>query len=50
MRVTYQHTSACGTLRSADNGQIRLTVIGNHDPIAIPLNQVTNLAVLATCR
>jgi hypothetical protein len=49
LKVTYSSTSACGALRSADNGQIRLTVTGNHDPIAVPLTQITNLAVVATC-
>jgi hypothetical protein len=43
------NTSACGALRSADGGQIRLTVTGNHDPIAIPLTQINNLTVVATC-
>ena len=49
LKVTYRNTSACGTLRSADNGQIRLTVTGNHDPIIIPLTQITNLTIVATC-
>jgi hypothetical protein len=49
LKVTYSNTSACGVLRSADGGLIRLTVTGNHDPIAIPLTQITNLAVVARC-
>ncbi len=49
LKVTYNNTSACGALRSADNAQIRLTVTGNHDPITIPLSRITNLAVVATC-
>jgi len=49
LKVVYQNTSACGALRSADNGQIRLTVAGNHDPIVIPLTQITNLTVVAAC-
>ncbi len=49
LRVTSPNTSACGTLRSADGGQVRLSIAGNHDPISIPLTQVTTLAVVATC-
>jgi len=33
LKVTYHNTSACGVLRSADNGQIRLTVTGDNEPI-----------------
>jgi hypothetical protein len=49
LKVTSLNTSVCGTLRSADNGRIRLAVVGNHDPITIPLNQITNLTVVAIC-
>jgi hypothetical protein len=49
LKVTYSNTSACGALRSADGGQIRLAVTGSHDPIAIPLTQITNLTVVPTC-
>jgi len=49
LKVTYHNTSACGVLRSADNGQIRLAVTGNHDAIIIPLTQIINLTVVATC-
>lgn len=41
--------SACGALRSADGGQLRLAVTGNHDPITVPLAQITNLTVVPTC-
>jgi hypothetical protein len=50
VRVTYHVTSACGALRSADDGQIRLIVTGNHDPITIPLSQITNLTVVSSCK
>jgi len=49
LKVTYRNTSACGTLRSADNGQIRLTVTGNQEPTTVPLTQITNLRVVGTC-
>ncbi len=49
VKIAYSNTSACGALRSADGGQIRLTVTGNHDPIAIPLTQITNLTIVSTC-
>lgn len=49
MKVTYSNNSVCGALRSADGGQIRLIVRGNHELIAIPLTQITNLSVVPTC-
>jgi len=49
LKVTYQDTSACGELRSADGGQVRLTVTGSHDPVTIPLAQITHLTVVAGC-
>ncbi len=49
LKVTSVNSSVCGTLRSADNGQIRLTEAGNHDPITIPLTQITDLTLIATC-
>jgi hypothetical protein len=49
LKVTYDNTSACGALSSADGGQIRLVVAGNHNPMAIPLTQITNLTVVAIC-
>jgi hypothetical protein len=49
LKVTYSNTSACGALRSADGGQIRLTVTGNHDPITVPLAQITNLTIVPAC-
>ncbi|MGZ4517140.1 MAG: Arm DNA-binding domain-containing protein [Mycobacteriaceae bacterium] len=32
-----------------DNRQLRLTVAGSHEPFVVPLSQVTNLALTATC-
>jgi hypothetical protein len=49
LKATFNNTDACGVLRSADNGQLRLAVIGRHDPIVIPLAQITNLAVVPGC-
>lgn len=46
LKVTIHHTSACGTPHSADNAQLRPTVTGNSDPITIPLNHITTLAIL----
>jgi hypothetical protein len=50
VKVTSDHTSACGTLRSVDNGQIQLAVTGIPDAITIPLTQITNLAIVTTCK
>jgi hypothetical protein len=49
LKVTSPDVIACGTLRSADGRQVRLTVAGSPDLITIPLSQITNLAVVTTC-
>jgi len=49
LTVTHQGDLTCGTLQSADGGQLRLTVAGSHEPFVVPLSQVTNLALSATC-
>jgi hypothetical protein len=48
--VTRAEGTVCGTLASADGGGIlRLTIAGEHEPVAIPLMAVTNLAVASSC-
>jgi hypothetical protein len=49
LKVTRPGGTACGTLQSADGGVLRLTVAGAHQPVAIPLTTVTNLAITPTC-
>jgi hypothetical protein len=49
LKVTYPGGTVCGTLDSADGGVVRLTVAGAHQPAAIPLATITNLAVTPTC-
>ena len=49
LKVTRPGGIVCGTLNSADGGTLRLTVAGMHEPVAIPLATVTNLAVTPTC-
>ena len=49
LKVTRPGGTACGTLKSADGGILRLTVADAHQPVAIPLTAVTNLAVTPTC-
>jgi len=49
LNVISPTATICGTLRSADNGQIRLNVTGYHDPITIPFAQITNFTVVSTC-
>jgi hypothetical protein len=49
LKVTFPGGTACGTLQSADGGTLRLTVTGMHEPIAVPLTAITNLAVTAAC-
>lgn len=41
--------SVCGVLQSADGGQLRLKVNGSHDPVVVPLRDLANVAVVATC-
>jgi hypothetical protein len=49
LRVTSEGVLTCGTLQSADGGQLRLIVTGSHEPVVVPLAKVTNLGVTATC-
>jgi hypothetical protein len=49
LKVTHGGSSACGALASADDGSIRLTVTGAHDPLLIPLDSVTSMTVTAAC-
>jgi hypothetical protein len=49
LEVTRSGGTICGTLESADGGTLRLTVTGVHEPVAIPLTTITNLAVTPTC-
>ena len=49
LKVTRPGGTVCGILESADSGTLRLTVTGAHEPVAIPLPTVTNLAVTPAC-
>ncbi len=49
LKVTRPGSTVCGTLDSADGGIVRLTIAGVHQPVAIPLADITNLAVTSTC-
>lgn len=49
LKVTRPGSAVCGTLTSADAGILRLAVAGAHEPVAIPLATITNLAVVPTC-
>lgn len=49
LKVTRPAGIICGTLDSADGGTLRLTVVGVHEPVAIPLTTITNMAVTPTC-
>jgi hypothetical protein len=41
--------SVCGTLKSGDNQHLRVQVAGEENPTTIPLNNVANLRVKASC-
>jgi hypothetical protein len=49
LKVSRPGDVVCGTLDSADGGALQLAVAGVHEPVAIPLTAVTNLAVTAAC-
>jgi hypothetical protein len=49
LNITRTNGSACGVLTSADNGNIRLTVPGAHDPLVISMTTVTSMTMTATC-
>jgi hypothetical protein len=49
LKVTRPSGTVCGILASADGGTLRLTVAGAHEPVAIPLTTVSNMAVTPTC-
>lgn len=40
---------ACGVLKSADNGHIRLQVAGEEDPRTIPLTSIANVLLKSSC-
>ncbi|RRD45941.1 hypothetical protein [Tessaracoccus sp. OH4464_COT-324] len=50
-RLEVQTTAGthCGTVRSADNGEIHLLVARRRDPLIIPLQEVTNLRPRSSC-
>jgi hypothetical protein len=49
LRVTYDRTSSCGELLSADGGQLRLKIDGADKPLVVPSTRITNLKVVAKC-
>jgi hypothetical protein len=49
LTVTRPGGTVCGILDSADDGTLRLTVAGVHEPAAIPLTTVTNMTVTPSC-
>jgi hypothetical protein len=49
IEVTRADGTVCGTLASADGGILRLTIADAHEPVAVPLTAVTNLAVASSC-
>jgi hypothetical protein len=49
LKATFNGTDACGVLLSADNGQLRLAMPGRHDPVTVPLTQISSLAVVPDC-
>lgn len=49
LKVARPGGTVCGILNSADGGILRLTIAGAHEPAAIPLTAITNLAVTPSC-
>lgn len=50
VEVTHDGAASCGTLQSADGGQIRVKVDGANSPVVIPTAKVANLKVVAACK
>jgi hypothetical protein len=42
-------TPVCGTLKSGDNGHVRVQVAGQENPTVIPLSDVKNIHVKSSC-
>jgi hypothetical protein len=49
VRVSVGSTVSCGELTSADGGNLVIKVAGRREPAVIPVGQVTNLTVTASC-
>jgi len=49
LRVEQGPTTTCGVLQSADEGMLRLAVVGANSPAVIPLARVSNLSVVTAC-
>ena len=49
LKVTRPGGTVCGSLNSADSGNLRLTVTGAFEPVVIPLTNITNRAITPTC-
>ncbi|MGW2703180.1 hypothetical protein [Streptomyces sp. NPDC001340] len=50
LKVSHPGGPSCGTLASADGGRFRLRIPGRHEPVVVPLRDVTNVAVVRSCR
>ena len=49
LTVTHPGGTVCGILASADGGVLLVRIAGAHDPVAIPLATLTNLALTPAC-
>ncbi|KUJ65767.1 hypothetical protein ACZ90_43480 [Streptomyces albus subsp. albus] len=49
LKVSHPGGPSCGTLRSADGGELRLKSPGEHKPVVIKLSVVSNMKVVKTC-
>lgn len=49
LKITHSNGTTCGTLQSADSGELRLTVSGANAPAVITFAAVTNISIVAAC-
>jgi hypothetical protein len=49
LQVSHPGGPSCGTLSSADGGRLRLKSPGRHEPVVVPLTNVTGIKVVKAC-
>jgi hypothetical protein len=49
LQVVRGTQTLCGTLQSADSGELRLGMDGSREPAGIPLSEITNLKLVNAC-
>ncbi|MGI5193923.1 hypothetical protein ACQEVY_09815 [Streptomyces sp. CA-288835] len=50
LEISHPGGPSCGTLSYGDGGKLRLKSPGRHEPVVVPLVEVTNIKVVKACR